>query len=198
MSLWGFCRGRGLLNMKTIPVLFSVLLICIKMQAVGTQLMESKLNLADTSLILNGAGYRTAYGLKLYQSGLYLVKKNRDPQQITDANAPMAVRMIILSSLITGERLEKSTREGLHNSTGNNLHLIEAQVRQFFSFVIHDLKKGDVFTFIYKPDKGTDIVKNGIVLGTIDGYLFKKALFGIWLCDKPPQKELKSAMLGET
>ncbi len=31
----------------------------------------------------------------------------------------------------------------------------------------------------------------------IKGLEFKKALFGIWLCDKPAQKSLKQEMLGK-
>jgi hypothetical protein len=149
-----------------------------------------------TKLLLNGAGYRSAYGLRMYTGGLYLVSKNSAAQTIIDDNSPMAVLMIINSSLITGDRLEKSTREGFVNATGNNITPISDEINTFLNLVKADLKKGDIFLFAYQPVKGTSIIKNGKVIGIIEGLPFKKALFGIWLCSKPPQQELKKAMLG--
>jgi hypothetical protein len=72
-------------------------------------------------LVLNGAGYRSAYGLRMYTAGLYLLVKNTTAQEIINDNHPMAVLMVINSSLITADRLEKSTREGLMNTTDGNI-----------------------------------------------------------------------------
>jgi len=47
------------------------------------------------------------------------------------------------------------------------------------------------------PGKGVEIYKNGQMISTIQGLEFKKALFGIWLCNKPAQESLKEAMLGK-
>ena len=47
------------------------------------------------------------------------------------------------------------------------------------------------------PNEGVVVYKNGAKKGTIEGYDFKRALFGIWLCDKPADADLKSAMLGK-
>ena len=50
---------------------------------------------------------------------------------------------------------------------------------------------------IYTPGSGVAISKNGELKDTIEGIAFKKALFGIWLSDKPADKKLKKAMLGK-
>ena len=39
--------------------------------------------------------------------------------------------------------------------------------------------------------------KNGVKKGTIEGLDFKKALFGIWLGNKPADDDLKDGMLGK-
>jgi hypothetical protein len=47
------------------------------------------------------------------------------------------------------------------------------------------------------PDEGVVVYKNGSKKGSIDGYDFKRALFGIWLGDKPADDDLKAGMLGK-
>ena len=59
------------------------------------------------------------------------------------------------------------------------------------------IKKGDVFIIMNVPNEGVVVYKNGTKKGSIDGHDFKKALFGIWLCDKPADKDLKDEMLGK-
>jgi len=163
--------------------------------AIGST-MEEKLSKGGIDLILNGEGFRIAYGMRMYLCGLYLSQKNSNPAKIIDSDSSMAVKMIIYSSLITGKRLEKSTREGFMNSTKGNPGRLTSRIDNFLSIVASDLKKGDIFLFFYSPQNGTQIIKNGTYKGVIDGLDFKKALFGIWLCDKPPAQELKEKLLG--
>ena len=47
------------------------------------------------------------------------------------------------------------------------------------------------------PGKGVEAYKNGALASVTKGVEFKKALFGIWLGDKPAQKSLKKEMLGQ-
>jgi hypothetical protein len=54
----------------------------------------------------------------MYTGGLYLVKKSSAAQAIIDEYSSMAVLMVINSSLITGDRLKKSTRDGCVNAAG--------------------------------------------------------------------------------
>ena len=60
-----------------------------------------------------------------------------------------------------------------------------------------DFVPADVYDFVYVPGKGVEIYKNGQMASTIQGLEFKKALFGIWLCNKPAQESLKEEMLGK-
>ena len=49
----------------------------------------------------------------------------------------------------------------------------------------------------YEEINGVVVYKNGSKKGSIDGHDFKRALFGIWLGDKPADDDLKAGMLGK-
>jgi hypothetical protein len=72
-----------------------------------------------------------------------------------------------------------------------------ADVDSFMAVFQEPIEKGDVFDLVYLPGKGLDIYKNGGFKSTIDGGMpFKEAIVGIWLGDKPADKNLKKGMLG--
>ena len=54
-----------------------------------------------------------------------------------------------------------------------------------------------MFDLVYLPGEGVRVLKNGEQKDTVGGLEFKKALFGIWLSDKPAQEDLKEKMLGQ-
>ena len=66
-------------------------------------------------------------------------------------------------------------------------------------FYADPFKKGDEILLVYKPGIGTVFYKNKEKRGVISdsNKNFKKALFGIWLGDKPADKKLKMKLLGK-
>jgi long-chain acyl-CoA synthetase len=62
---------------------------------------------------------------------------------------------------------------------------------------IGEAKEGSVIALDY-VDGGTRITQDGALRGNIPGEAFNKALFRIWLGDRPAQADLKKAMLGGT
>ena len=64
-------------------------------------------------------------------------------------------------------------------------------------FFADPFMKGDEILLVYKPGVGTVFYKNKEKRGVISGAKFKKALFGIWLGDKPADKKLKLKLLGK-
>ena len=58
------------------------------------------------------------------------------------------------------------------------------------------IKEGDIFEIWYVPGMGVQPFKNGNFQANIEGLDFKKALFGIWLSDKPADASLKKSLLG--
>ena len=150
----------------------------------------------NTGLVLNGAGIRTKFFLKLYVGGLYLKNPNNDPQEIINTDEEMAIKLHIISSMITSEKMENAVNEGFENSTNGNIEPIKEEIENFISVFKQEIKEDDVYDLIYLPDKGVDIYKNGGFFSNIKGLEFKKALFGIWLCNEPAQKSLKKSLLG--
>jgi hypothetical protein len=149
------------------------------------------------NLALNGAGVRTKFFMDMYIGGLYLKQKQSDAEKIIAADEPMAIRLHIVSSLITSEKMEAATREGFINATGGATAPLADRIESFIAVFREKINKEDLYEFVYVPGAGTKISKNGKAKTTIQGIDFKKALFGIWLCAKPAQESLKAQMLGK-
>lgn len=149
------------------------------------------------ALILNGAGFRTKWFVKVYTGGLYLMEKNSDPNRIIEADAPMGLRLHIVYDGVTGKKMTDAMNEGFMHATEGNTTPIRNEIEVFNAFFMKKIKKGDIYDITYLPEDGVTVAKNEKPLGTIKGFSFKKALFGIWLCDKPADKKLKKAMLGK-
>ncbi|PIE70396.1 MAG: chalcone isomerase [Deltaproteobacteria bacterium] len=164
---------------------------------VGKVNLPDTLTVGDASLLLNGGGVRKKIGLKLYSGGLYLKAKNTDARAIIAADAPMAIRLHITSGLITSEKMIRAINDGFENATQGHVAALQDEIAAFTHFFSAEIKDGDVFDLKYVPGKGVEAVKNGRSLGVIKGLAFKKALMGIWLCDKPADKRLKKGMLGK-
>jgi hypothetical protein len=181
-----------------IPLILMLIMmspVCNAKEVEGVNLPDS-LEVANSKVILNGAGVRSKFFMDLYVGGLYLENKSNNPQEIIEADEPMAIRLHIISSLITSKKMENATREGFENATKGNTEPIKSQIEEFISVFKEKIEENDIFDLIYMPGKGLEVYKNSEFKSRIEGLTFKQALFGIWLCDKPAQKSLKKEMLG--
>ena len=147
-------------------------------------------------LTFNGGGERTEYGFQLYVAALYLKQKSADAARIVAADEPMDVKLQITSSMITPDNMKSSIMKAFEKSTNGDIAPLKARIDAFVD-VFKGLSEHDVYNFAYAPGKGVEVSGNGVILSVIDGLDFKRALFGIWLGDKPVQKELKDKMLGK-
>lgn len=151
----------------------------------------------QTALVINGAGVREKYFMDMYVGGLYLKAKRSDGSGIVNADETMAIRLHIVSGLITSDKMTAAVDEGFKNATGGNTAPLLPKINQFKAVFKEKINKGDIYDLMYDPAKGLNVLKNGKLTATIPGLDFKKALFGIWLCDKPADQDLKDAMLGK-
>ncbi|WP_313808268.1 chalcone isomerase family protein [Flavobacterium sp.] len=164
---------------------------------VGGVKLAQKVTMEDQSLVLNGAGVREKFFMDMYVGALYLPKKNANAADIMGGNDAAAIKLTIVSGMITSDKMINAVNEGFENATGGNTAPIKAKIAQFKAFFKEEIKKGDVFDLVYVPNKGVVVSKNGKEKGVIEGAEFKKAMFGIWLSNKPADKGLKAAMLGK-
>lgn len=182
-------------NFIKIITIFCVLSIS---SAFGVEISGVKIpdSIQNNTFILNGAGMRSKFFFDLYVGALYLKRKNQNAQDIINANEPMDITLYITSSFISSEKMTNGIMEGLEKSTNAQVLPLKKEIDQFLAIFMNKIQKGDVYSFLYLPNIGIKIYKNQKFITTIEGIKFKKALFGIWLCDKPAQKSLKKAMLG--
>ncbi len=185
--------------MKKILIAFMVTIFTVTgfSMEIGGVNMPDTLKAGDTNLILNGAGLRKKLWIKVYAGGLYLKAKEKNQNKIINADEPMAIRMEFIYNGVSAEKLIDAWNEGFENATKDNIAPIKKEIDTFNSYFKEEAKKGDTYEIIYIPNKGTTLLINGKEAGTIEGLEFKKALFGIWLCDKPADEDLKEGMLGE-
>ncbi|MAG88356.1 chalcone isomerase family protein [Zunongwangia profunda] len=174
--------------------LVSVTIINAQIEVGGVTLPKT-VEFKGETLQLNGAGVREKFWIDLYAGGLYLQQKSSDADQIMTADKPMAIKLHIVSKLITSKKMIDAVNEGFENSTKGNTAPLASEIKKFKGFFNDEIKKDDVFDLVYIPGTGVVSYKNGEEKGTIKGLAFKEALFGIWLSKKPAEDDLKAAML---
>ena len=179
------------------PLAYLLLILCFFSPTLSFSAdLPSEMEYQGVKLTLNGHGVRVKFFMKVYESSLYLESSSSDAEEIINNDAPMSIRIDVMSSLVTPEAMKTALNEGLEKSTGKNTAPIMKEISQLNASFNSDVGSGDFYEFIYLPDSGVDVLKNSKYIDTIVGIEFKKAFFGIFLSSSPIQKSLKKAMLG--
>ena len=186
--------------MKNIVVIMMALFVSLSSNAqtkVNGIVVPNIVKVDGEYLKINGAGIREKMFLDLYIGVLYLGKKSSDQNTIIMADEKMAIKMRVISNLVTRENMEEAIREGFEKSTKGNTKDIDDKINELINKgFAEEIEKGDVIDLEYIPNKGIILKKNKVELVVIQGLKFKQALFGIWLCDEPADANLKKKMLG--
>ena len=154
----------------------------------------------DQELVLNGAGVRTKFFIKVYAIGLYLPEKNHHSDEVLGLNAPKRVVISILMREISSDQFMSALREKL----SSDLSPAEMKAMQTSLGRINEimrevkmLKRGQLVALDFTPGHGTRIMVNGDVKGNyIPGDDFYRALLSGWIGDKPVSEKLKRSLLG--
>ena len=189
--------------MRTLRSLSGVLLfalLCLPVQALeikGVTLPESVALGADGApLVLNGAGIRKKFFVKVYIGALYLPSKSRDIQAVLDMPGPKRVLMHFLYDEVSRDKLVDGSNEGFEaNQTPAELSALRTRLDRF-NLMFETVHKGDRIQLDYLPGEGTRVQINEAVRGSVEGEDFYRALLKVWLGDKPADKGLKEDMLG--
>jgi len=165
---------------------------------VGDATLPNTITMGGTELILNGAGMREKVVFDLYAGGLYLASKKSDAAAIINADETMALKLNIVSGMVSSKKMIDAVDEGFDASMKGNTSSLTSKIEQFKGFFNEKIVKTNVFDIAYIKGKGTVVYKNGKEIGAIEGLEFKKALFGIWLGNDPADNDLKDGMLGKS
>jgi len=162
----------------------------------GAEIPES-LSRDGVDLKLVGAGVRDKFFIDVYVGAFYNTTGKAEPAMAVKAEEPQAITLHILSDMVTAGRMEDATIEGFEKSTDGNIEPYRDDIDKILEVFAEDIAAGDVFEMVYVPDKGLHVYKNDEFRGVWGNHGFKQVSFGIWLGDKPVQRGLKEAMLGQ-
>lgn len=164
-------------------------------EVAGVQLEEeARVDGVAAPLVLNGAGVRSKFFVKLYVAGLYLEKRLTSADAILASPGPKRVRMHFVYDEISAEKIRAAWSDGYAaNHAAEALAGFRDRIDQFNSY-FSTLKAGDVVDVDYAPGRGTTVRVNGETKGTVTGEDFHQATLRIWLGESPASSGLKKAM----
>jgi hypothetical protein len=181
--------------------LFFVLLVGIQSiqarEIAGIAVPES-VTINNKLLVLNGAGIRKKFFMKIYVGALYLTVKQMNVSEILADPRAKRITMSFLYKEVSAERQVEGWNNGFRdNNSAEELEKLQDRINQF-NLLFTVIRRGEVIRLDYMPEEGTHVWVNDTLRGTIPGEDFYQALLKIWLGPKPAEEELKDAMLGKT
>jgi hypothetical protein len=178
----------------SISLLFSATSWALEVE--GVEVPETA-TVSGKTLPLNGAGVRTKMFFDIYVGALYLPAKAATTAEALHMAGPKQVTMNFLYKEVDREKLINGWEEGFRlNQSEQEMAKLQDRLQKFNDLFI-TAHEGDQFVFDFLSDGSTRVTLNGKQAGSIPGADFQRALLTVWLGDKPADKELKKAMLGE-
>ena len=163
-------------------------------EVAGVRLAD-QVEVGDQVLVLNGAGLRKKYFVKVYVAGLYLPEKNRSAEKIINSSGPCQVSMHFLRDVGADKITEGWTEGFTKNSEPGDMQGLQNRLNEF-SAMFEDMEEGDEIILRYIPELGTQVTTRGVQKGIIPGEDFQRALLSVWFGEQPADADLRKAMLG--
>jgi len=161
-----------------------------------TEIFSPSITFFNNELTLNGLGIRNRFSTDIYEIGLYLLHHEDRATVIVADNKPMALRLRILSDMLTKENMGQNFTTNFMASNGEEGENFEQDLTIFIAVLTEQINVGDVFDFFYDPQKGIVIYYNGQQKQSVGNLEFKEALFNMWLGASAPDRALKQDLLG--
>jgi hypothetical protein len=144
------------------------------------------------TMTLKGTGLKTMLFFKAFVAGFY-TNANDCAYDVADVSKRIEVEYFVS---IPSKKLNDYTIERMKdNITSEEFRRISQQVKLMEHYFV-DLKSGDRFSLTYIPGEGTQFAHNGKITGTIEGNEFARALFSVWVGEKPFDRQLKAQICG--
>jgi hypothetical protein len=141
---------------------------------------------------LKGTGIKSVVFIKAFVAGFY-ADENNDPTDLGEFAKRVDVQYFVS---IPGKKLNAFTidsmKDNITDSEFENIMEKVAIMRDYFV----DLKPGDRFSLTYIPGVGTKFAHNNELVGVIEGKEFAKAIFSVWVGERPFDKKLRDQILG--
>lgn len=158
--------------------------------------MENSVAVGGQTLVLNGAGVRKKFFIKVYVGGLYLPAKQGNPAAILSSDGPRRQVMHFLYGVSKNQMCE-AWEEGLEDNTKNAGGDVKAAFKTLCGWM-EAIPKGNRLILTYVPGTGTTVEINGKVKGVLPGKATADAILNTWIGPKPgPGEDFKNAVLGK-
>jgi hypothetical protein len=158
--------------------------------------LDDTVSVNGQNLVLNGAGIRKKFFIKVYVGALYLTAKQSDAAAILAADAPRRMVMHFVYS-VGKDKIAEGWEEGLRDNTPNASPDVKANFKTLASWM-EDIKDGQEVVLTYVPGTGTMVAVNGHAKGTLSGKATADAILATWIGPKPgPGGDFKKAVLGK-
>jgi hypothetical protein len=146
-------------------------------------------------LLLNGAGYRKKFFIKVYVGALYLAQPVNQAKAVLDASTARVMRMHFLRD-VGQDQFASAWNDGIApNHTPTVMQALRARLDQLNSLV-GSVRHNDVLRIDMRPRGDTEVWLNDKLRGSISGVDFQNALLSAWVGAKPADANLKQAVLG--
>ena len=157
--------------------------------------MEDKVTIGTQTLVLNGAGLRKKFVIKVYVGGLYLPSKQASAATIIATDQPRRMVMHFLYS-VSKSQMAEAWNEGLTDNTPKASPEVKTAFKTLEGWM-EDVPKGNRIVLTYVPGTGTTVEVNGKSKGTLGGKAVSDAILNTWLGPDPaPGADFKKAVLG--
>jgi hypothetical protein len=160
---------------------------------------EPELALRGSRLLLNGAGVRVKFFVKVYAAGLYLPAKTASPEAAWDTKASRALRIAMLREVDAAD-LGKLLVSGMEKNASAEEFARAAPATARLTELFAARKKmaaGDAILIEWVPGTGTVVTINGKAEEPIADPEFFPLLMKVWLGRSPADADLKEALLGK-
>ncbi len=148
----------------------------------------------EQDLTLRGADLlRWKWVVKIYVAALYLPPQLARTKVLDDGPRRIAFHY---RRGFTAEQLVEATNGTITRGLDPLVAKAITPELTAFNALYRPVKEGDVMVIDYQPTIGTTLALNGVVVGTVPGAAFARALFAIWVGDQAVDDDLKEALLG--
>jgi hypothetical protein len=187
--------------MRPIAV-FAALLLLASVPALardigGVNIPESLTLTGENSpLVLNGAGYRKKFFIKVYIGALYLAQPSHQADAILNAGTARVMRLYFLRG-VSRDQFDNVWNDIIApNHSAAEMEALHARIEQL-STLIGSVREKDVLRIDMLARGDTEVWVNDKLRGSIPGTDFQRALLTAWIGVKPADARLKHAVLGD-
>lgn len=145
--------------------------------------------------VLSGIGKRQYLWADIYTAAFYLPQGVRPDYE---NGVPQGPKLIVLEYQRTVEK--QKVIDSIINNVTENPDADEIVLRPRFDHFTEGFEpphNGSRYFFVYDPETGTQLIKDGKATVTIEGDDFADAFFGIWLHKNVTNQSLRNILLGK-